>query len=109
MSEQTQPAMPENVKKSIHAATKFALDKNGGRTGGWAMAQQRDAILFLVAEENGGDVEEYRKANNVLNQALTRFLNASATAQALESAGVIDKRQGRQKGANPFAGFGAWL
>ena len=94
----------ETAKKSILAATKAALERNGGKDGGWATKQQIDAIMTAVAEENGSALADYD--GTALREVVTFFANASATAQYLEKNNVISKRTQRvAKRENIFAGF----
>lgn len=99
--------MTDGAKKRILAATKIALDRNGGKSGGWAGKQQVDAILAIVAEEVGATVADYDKdEGREFREAITFFSNASATAQYMEKNGVIEKRTSRvAKRENIFAGF----
>ncbi len=95
----------EPAKKSILAATKAALERNGGKSGGWAGKQQVDAIMQAIAEENGSTLADYD--GTALREVVVFFSNASATAQYLEKNNVIDKRTARiAKRENIFAGFG---
>ena len=73
----------------------------GNKDHGWVGRDALNAILCLVAEENGGDVATYKGSD--LAQAIEFFINPSATAQALEKWKVINPRTRRQSAKqNPF-------
>ena len=96
--------MSEEAKSRILKATKVALDRNGGKAGGWAGKQQVDAIISAIADEVGGEMKDYD--DSALREVVNFFSNASATAQYMEKTGVIEKRVGRTaKRENIFAGF----
>lgn len=94
------------AKATILNATKAALNRNGGKDGGWAGKHQVDAILSAVAEENGSTLVGYD--GTPLREVISFFANASATAQYMEKNGVINKRTSRvAQRENIFAGFEA--
>ena len=103
MNEQTQPT--DATTTLIHKAVKFALD--GKRNESWTSRHQLRAIAFVIADENGGDVNDYLKSDNVLSAAVKFFGNASANRQTLEKANVIDQSVGGKgaKRTNMFAGY----